>query len=70
MPAPVGLDVHYRLKRNLDDLARSGQRWAHAALTEPRLYVSAAGFAPGFHELAARRADAHLRTLDDLNPSC
>ncbi|HZQ34349.1 MAG TPA: ATP-binding protein [Dehalococcoidia bacterium] len=67
--APVGSDVHYLLERNLDDLARSGQRWAHAALDGPRLYASAAGFTLGFYELAAQHPDIHLRTLDDLYPN-
>jgi uncharacterized protein len=67
---PVGPDVHARLLRNLEDLARSGQGWAKDALDPVRgaghLYVASAGFADEFRQLAATRDDVHLVTLDDL----
>lgn len=73
---PTDETLHYVLERDLDDLARSGRRWAHQALdpqgSAGRLYVSAAGFTPRFRDLAAERsADddpsrIHLLSLEDL----
>lgn len=64
--APVDIGIHADLTRDLEDLARSGQGWAHDALVGPRLYCSAAGFTEGFHRLAVREDNLHLVALDDL----
>lgn len=49
---PVGTRIHDDLRRDLADLAQSGQRWAADALdpatSAGHLYVSAAGFAGGW----------------------
>lgn len=67
--APVGPEVHFGLLRNLDDLARSGQSWAHEGLVGHHLYVAAAGFTPAFVALAAEHTNIHLLSLTDLYPS-
>jgi AAA+ ATPase superfamily predicted ATPase len=68
-PADVGL--HTQLLRDLEDLAASGQGWAHeaaaAADSARYIYFCAGGFTPGFR----RTADAEggrlvLLGLDDL----
>jgi uncharacterized protein len=63
---PVDIGIHHALTRDLEDLGRSGQGWAHAALAGPRLYYSAAGFSERFRELAAREGDLYLVTLEDM----
>ena len=64
--SPRGLDLHHDLQRDLDDLARSGQRWAAEAQQGPFLYVSAAGFDDTLRALGAGRADLRLLDLSDL----
>jgi uncharacterized protein len=70
--SPVDIDVHFQLLRDLEDLAHSGQGWAHAALADEEshgyLYVSAAGFTNAFEERAEREERIRLVTLDDLYP--
>lgn len=68
---PFGIAQH---RKHLDDLRRladSGKRWAHEALEpgSPVLYVSAAGFAPGFARRVSEEGEgrpAIVWTLDDL----
>lgn len=67
---PVDHDLHLQLRRNLDDLARAGQGWAHRAL-DPRhsaghLYVSAAGFTHHFRRRADEEGGILLLDLEDL----
>jgi ABC-type amino acid transport substrate-binding protein len=64
--SPRGLDLHHDLQRDLDDLARSGQRWAAEAQQGLFLYVSAAGFDDALRALGAGRADLRLLDLSDL----
>lgn len=53
---PMPIDVHFQHIQMLERCARAGRRWAHEALepTSPLLYVSRAGFEPGFLDLAER----------------
>lgn len=70
--APVGVDIHGDLTRDLEDLAASGRAWAHRALdpesSAGRLYVSAAGFDPSFRDLAREESPIRLVSLEDLYP--
>ena len=63
---PCGPSLHAELIRNLEDLANSGLAWAHEALAPETsagyLYISAAGFAPEFHELA--KQDSHIKLIE------
>lgn len=63
---PVDDDVHRDLRRDLDDLSRSGQGWAHEALVGPHIYFSAAGFTGRFRDLAEENETIYLVTLDDM----
>lgn len=67
---PVGIEIHFDLLRDIDDLARSGQGWAHQAQDRERsvgrLYISAAGFTEEFKRLAAADGRIRLVTLEDL----
>ena len=64
--AARGFDLHRELRRDLEDLANSGQGWAREALDGELLYVSAAGFASDFRRWAESESRVHLITLDDL----
>lgn len=68
--SPIDIDVHFRLRRNLEDLSISGQGWAKAALSEAEsagfLYVSAAGFTDAFQQRANEDSKIRLVTLEDL----
>jgi AAA+ ATPase superfamily predicted ATPase len=63
---PRGFELHNGLRRDLDDLARSGHGWAVAALGGPFLYASAAGFEPAFVAWAAAQPNVTLLSLPDL----
>lgn len=66
---PVGPEIHWRLLRNLEDLANSGQKWAHEAQSEGRClyaYFSAAGFTSDFESLARKDAHIHLISIDAM----
>ena len=63
---PVDDDVYRDVCRDLDDLSRSGQGWAHEALAGPHIYFSAAGFTERFRILAEETKNIHLITLDDM----
>lgn len=63
---PHGFDLHGGLRRDLEDLASSGQGWAREALPGPHLYVSAAGFTPEFRRWAREGPDVRLLSLPDL----
>jgi len=63
---PVDVGIHHALTRDLEDLARSGQGWAHEAMTGPRFYVSAAGFTAPFQRLVEELEGVTLVTLADL----
>jgi AAA+ ATPase superfamily predicted ATPase len=70
--SPVGPSLDASLRRDLDDLSRSGQTWARQAL-EPgssagHLYVSSGGFTPELTELAAADDAVRLLSLQDLYP--
>jgi len=66
--APVDVDVHFDLKRDLRDLAHSGQGWAKDALDPERsaghVYFSAAGFTDHFRERAEREGNVRLIDLE------
>jgi AAA+ ATPase superfamily predicted ATPase len=70
--SPVDVDIHFQLKRDLDDLGRSGQGWAKVALEDNEshgyLYVSAAGFTDAFCTRAEEDDRIFLVTLEDLYP--
>ena len=67
---PVDESVHANLLRDLQDLSRSGQGWAHDAISPDRsaghLYISAAGFTDRFRARAAADASIRLLTIADL----
>ncbi|HEV2444240.1 MAG TPA: DUF234 domain-containing protein, partial [Steroidobacteraceae bacterium] len=66
---PVGPEIHSQLLRNVEDLARSGQKWAHDASRPDGarfIYYSAAGFAPAFEALARRDSRIHLVSLNEI----
>ncbi|MEX0893469.1 MAG: DUF234 domain-containing protein, partial [Gemmatimonadota bacterium] len=67
---PVDVGLHWRLLRDLDDLARSGEGWAAEALDEEtsagHIYVSAAGFTQRFRTLAGENGSIRLVSLEDL----
>ena len=54
--------------RDLEDLANSGQRWAHDAMAGERLYVAAGGFTDEFSAWASKEKRVHLLELHDLYP--
>lgn len=67
---PVDVDLHFGLRRDLEDLGRSGQGWAIEAL-EPdssagHLYVSAAGFTDHFRERAEEEGNLLLVDLEGV----
>ena len=66
---PVGPEIHSQLQRNLEDLANSGQKWAHEA-SRPEgshlIYYSAAGFTPAFEALARQDPRIRLITLNEM----
>jgi hypothetical protein len=60
-----GPELHSQLLRNVEDLAKSGQKWAHDALQPDRaryIYYSAAGFTDTFVALA--HEDSRIRLVD------
>lgn len=66
---PVGPEIHSQLLRNIEDLAHSGQKWAHEASRPDGsrfIYYSAAGFTPPFEDLARRDSRIRLVTLNDM----
>jgi len=68
---PFGIAQHRKHLDDLRRLAESGKRWAHEALdpASPVLYVSAAGFTPGFERKVKEEGDSRrviAWTLDDL----
>jgi len=71
--SPVRHDVHLDLIRDLEDLAASGQKWAHEALdpasSHGQLHLSAAGFTDHFREEAEENERVRLVTLQDLYAS-
>ncbi len=66
---PIGSEVHTQLLRNVEDLAHSGQKWAHDALRPDGMryiYYSAAGFTDSFETLAHQDSCIRLVALRDL----
>ncbi len=61
-------DVHFRLLRNLEDLAASGRSWATEALQGWFVYFSAAGFSEYMVRLAEEKARIILVSLQDMFP--
>ena len=61
---PVDIDVHLNHVHALEDLAHSGQAWAHEALNpkNSRIYFSAAGFTDHFRTRAS--AEGHIVLVD------
>ncbi len=66
--SPVNPDVHFQLKRNLEDLAASGQSWGNRALHGWFVYFSAAGFSEYMMRLAEERTRIVLVSLEDMFP--
>lgn len=68
---PVGAEVHGRHMRDLDRLARAGQKWAYEAL-EPEaivLHVASGGFKKGFLQRARQdHPHVHAWSLTDIYP--
>jgi hypothetical protein len=65
----VGPELHAQVQRNVEDLARSGQRWAHDAMRTDGaayIYYSAAGFTPSFEALARQDSRIRLISLRDM----
>ncbi len=69
---PCGPALLSDLRRDLEDLARSGQGWARQALDQRssagHLLVSAGGFSPDVRESAAADPSMRLVRLEDLYP--
>ena len=66
---PVGPELHGQVQRNVEDLANSGQKWAHEATRDDGaryIYYSAAGFTAGFEALARQDSRIHLVSLSDM----
>jgi hypothetical protein len=66
---PIGPEIHAQLTRNVEDLAHSGQKWAHDASRPDGsrfIYYSAAGFTPAFEALARQDSRIRLITLTDM----
>lgn len=66
---PVGPELHSQLLRNIEDLANSGQKWAHDAVRPDGalyIYYSAAGFTDGFDSVARKDSRVRLITLQDM----
>lgn len=66
---PVGPELHAQILRNLEDLANSGNKWAHDASRPDGarfIYYSAAGFSDSFGALARQDPRVHLITLDNM----
>lgn len=66
---PVGPEIHSQLLRNIEDLAHSGQKWAHEACRPDGsrfIYYSAGGFAPAFEALARQDSRIRLVTLNEM----
>jgi hypothetical protein len=56
-------------RRNVEDLANSGQRWAHDALRSDGaryIYYSAAGFTGSFESLARQDTRVRLISLREM----
>jgi hypothetical protein len=65
---PRSFELHNDLRRDLDDLGRSGHSWARAAQSGHHLYVSSAGFTERFREWADHQPTVHVVAIDDLFP--
>jgi len=67
---PVDYDLHYQLRRDLEDLSLSGQSWAADALkpdlSAGHIYFSAGGFSDHFRRRAEEEGTILLLELDDL----
>ncbi|HEX7004883.1 MAG TPA: ATP-binding protein [Trueperaceae bacterium] len=67
---PVGQHLHWQLRRDLEDLARSGSGWAADALDVEKsaghIFFSAAGFESGFEALAEQDPSIRLVDLEDI----
>lgn len=67
--APHGHRLHTGLLGKLERLAASGQGWARDIDNAVFLYVSAVGFTPDMHALAAADPRVRLVNLSDLYPA-
>lgn len=65
---PFSPDVHFHLKRNLEDLAASGQSWANQALDGEFIYFSAGGFSEYMKKYAKDNVSITLVSLEDMFP--
>jgi len=65
---PVGPEVHWKLKGNLEALAASGRGWAADALKGRFVYFSAGGFSDHMSETAAGHGKVLLLTLEEILP--
>lgn len=63
---PVDDELHWQVRRALEDLSRSGQGWAHEALAGEQIYFSASGFSDDFRRTATRHDNIRLVTLDEM----
>jgi hypothetical protein len=66
---PVGPELHAQVQRNVEDLAHSGQKWAHDATRMDGaryIYYSAAGFTQAFELLARQDSRIRLISLRDM----
>lgn len=66
--SPVDPDVHFHLKRNLNDLAASGKSWANHALSGKFIYFSAGGFSEYMKKYAKDNSSITLVSLKDMFP--
>jgi AAA+ ATPase superfamily predicted ATPase len=65
----VGPELHTQLLRNVEDLANSGQKWAHEAARPDGaryIYYSAAGFSEEFEAIARQDSRLRLVALGDM----
>ena len=65
----IGPEKHAQVLRNVEDLAQSGQRWAHDAKradSAAYIYYSAGGFTPSFETMARQDSRIRLVSLPEI----
>ena len=66
--SPIDPEIHFHLRRDLEDLAASGVNWANHALNGKFIYFSAGGFSEYMKQLARENPSITLVTLADMFP--
>jgi AAA+ ATPase superfamily predicted ATPase len=66
---PFGPELHSKIMRDVEDLAHSGQKWAHDSLRADAavyIYFSAGGFTKAFSDLAKHDSRIRLVSLREM----